>query len=119
MRISDWSSDVCSSDLTRTDDLWNAVEAAGAKGLTAIAHDFTSQPGIPLLRVGGLTCAGGNTQVELTPGEFSRARKDAIGADGRRSKVPFLAPAGPGAVAGQALAGGTGTLPPPGTIGEE
>src|SRR3546814_17014216 len=85
MRISDWSSDVCSSDLqkgeavitmlesyagedvwrqglrsymeqhkyanTRTDDLWNAVEAAGAKGLTAIAHDFTSQPGIPLLRV--------------------------------------------------------------------
>src|SRR3546814_12142634 len=36
---------------TRTDDLWNAVEAAGAKGLTAIAHDFTSQPGIPLLRV--------------------------------------------------------------------
>src|SRR3546814_11784106 len=76
---------------TRTDDLWNAVEAAGAKGLTAIAHDFTSQPGIPLLRVGGVTCTGGNTHVELTQGEFSRDRKDAIEAEGRRWKVPVLA----------------------------
>src|SRR3546814_4883410 len=95
---------------TRTDDLWNAVEAAGAKGLTAIAHDFTSQPGIPLLRVGGLTCAGGNTKVELTQGEFSRDRKDAIEAEGRRWKVPVLARAGTGAVARQVIAGGAGTL---------
>lgn len=99
---------------TRTDDLWNAVEAAGAKGLTGIAHDFTNQPGIPLLRVGGITCAGGNTSVQLTQSEFSRDRKDSVDADGRRWKVPVLARAGNGAVARQVISGGTGTLTLPG-----
>jgi len=99
---------------TRTDDLWNAVEAAGAKGLTAIAHDFTNQPGIPLLRVGGVTCAGGNTNVQLTQSEFSRDRKQDIDAQNRRWQVPVLARAGDGAVARQVVAGGTGTLTLPG-----
>lgn len=99
---------------TRTDDLWNAVEAAGAKGLTAIAHDFTSQPGIPLLRVGSVTCTGGNTSVQLTQNEFSRDRKDSIDAQNRRWQVPVLARAGKGAVARQVVAGGTGTLTLPG-----
>ncbi|MEI4505849.1 M1 family metallopeptidase [Sphingopyxis sp. CCNWLW253] len=99
---------------TRTDDLWNAVEAAGAKGLTAIAHDFTNQPGIPLLRVGAVTCAGGNTTVALTQGEFSRDRKQSIDATGRRWQVPVLARAGKGAVARQVIAGGAGTLALPG-----
>ncbi|MGH6632600.1 MAG: M1 family metallopeptidase, partial [Sphingopyxis sp.] len=89
---------------TRTDDLWNAVEVAGAKGLTAIAHDFTNQPGIPLLRVGGVTCAGGNTTVQLTQGEFSRDRKQGIEAEARRWQVPVLARAGHGAVARQVIA---------------
>src|SRR3546814_18620698 len=31
------------SSNSRTDDPWNAVEAAGARGLTGIAHDFTGQ----------------------------------------------------------------------------
>ena len=99
---------------TRTDDLWNAVEAAGAEGLTAIAHDFTNQPGIPLLRVGGVTCAGGKTIVEVAQGEFSRDRKDAIEAEGRRWKVPVLARAGTGTIARQVVASGTGTLTLPG-----
>lgn len=99
---------------TRTDDLWNAVEAAGAKGLTAIAHDFTNQPGIPLLRVGAVTCAGGNTTVPLTQGEFSRDRKDGVDAAGRRWQVPVLARAGNGAIARQVIEGGTGTLTLPG-----
>ena len=99
---------------TRTDDLWGAVEAAGAKGLTAIAHDFTNQPGIPLLRVGGVTCAGGNTTVALTQSEFSRDRKQGIDAENRRWQVPVLARAGDGAVARQVVAGGTGTLTLPG-----
>lgn len=99
---------------TRTDDLWNAVEAAGAKGLTAIAHDFTNQPGIPLLRVGGVTCAGGNTNVQLTQSEFSRDRKQDIDAQNRRWQVPILARAGDGAVARQVVAGGAGTLTLPG-----
>ena len=99
---------------TRTDDLWNAVEVAGAKGLTAIAHDFTNQPGIPLLRVGSMTCAGDRTTVALTQGEFSRDRKDGIEAEGRRWQVPVLARAGDGAVARQVIAGGAGTLTLPG-----
>lgn len=99
---------------TRTDDLWNAVEAAGAKGLTAIAHDFTNQPGIPLLRVGGITCASGQTTVQLVQSEFSRDRKDRVDADGRRWQVPVLARAGNGAVARQVITGGATTLTLPG-----
>ncbi|AJA07054.1 peptidase M1, membrane alanine aminopeptidase [Sphingopyxis fribergensis] len=99
---------------TRTDDLWNAVEAAGAKGLTAIAHDFTNQPGIPLLRVGAVTCAGGNTTVELTQAEFSRDRKQGIDAENRRWQVPVLARVGQGAVTRQVISGGSGRLTLPG-----
>ncbi|CAN5469250.1 M1 family metallopeptidase [soil metagenome] len=60
---------------TQTDDLWNAVETAGAKGLTSIAHDFTSQPGIPLVKVDSVTCKGGATTLSLSQGQFSRDNK--------------------------------------------
>ncbi len=62
---------------TVTNDLWSAVENAGAKGLVAIADDFTTKPGIPLIKVTGATCSGGQTSVTLQQGEFSRDRKDA------------------------------------------
>ena len=61
---------------TVTDDLWKAVEGAGAKGLVSIAHDFTSQPGIPLVKVESAQCKGGSTMLALSQGEFSRDRKD-------------------------------------------
>lgn len=61
---------------TVTDDLWKAVEGAGAKGLVSIAHDFTSQPGIPLVTVESAQCRGGQTVLSLTQGEYSRDRKD-------------------------------------------
>lgn len=61
---------------TVTDDLWKAVEGAGAKGLVGIAHDFTSQPGIPLVKVDSAQCQGGSTLLSLSQGEFSRDRKD-------------------------------------------
>lgn len=76
---------------TRTDDLWAAVEAAGATGLTAIAHDFTLQPGIPLIKVGAAKCIDGQTQVTLTQGEFSRDRRNATPLGW---KVPVSASAG-------------------------
>lgn len=60
---------------TRTDDLWRAVEAAGATGLTQMAHDFTLQPGVPLIRVGASACQGGATRVTLVQDEFSADRK--------------------------------------------
>ena len=60
---------------TRTDDLWHAEEAAGANGLTQIAHDFTLQPGVPLIRVGAVTCDAGRSRVSLIQDEFSADRK--------------------------------------------
>lgn len=61
---------------TVTDDLWKAVEGAGAKGLVSIAHDFTSKPGIPLVKVDSAQCQGGQTVLTLSQSEFSRDQKD-------------------------------------------
>ena len=71
---------------TKTDDLWTAVEAAGAPGLTRIAHDFTLQPGIPLLRVGPTVCTGGVSRVSLTQDQFSEDRQ------GRLTAVTWRVP---------------------------
>ena len=76
---------------TKTDDLWNQVEAAGAKGLTKIAHDFTRQPGVPLISVGAVTCENGNSVFTLTQGEFSRDRKARADTTPLRWNVPVIA----------------------------
>ncbi|HET9810964.1 MAG TPA: M1 family metallopeptidase [Sphingomicrobium sp.] len=60
---------------TRTDDLWKAVEAAGATGLTQMAHDFTLQPGVPLIRIGEARCQDGQTVATLVQDEYSVDRK--------------------------------------------
>lgn len=73
-----------------TQDLWRAVEAAGAPGLTAIANDFTNQPGVPLVRVAEARCAGGATRLLLEQSEFSRDRKAEAAAKPLRWKVPLL-----------------------------
>lgn len=103
---------------TRTDDLWNAVEVAGAKGLVRIAHDFTRQPGVPLIRVDAATCVNGATQLKLSQSEFSRDRKADTSAKPQRWNVPVIAQ-----ILGQAPAtavvsggGGTMTLPGCGTV---
>ena len=57
---------------TASDDLWRAVEAAAGQPITAIAHDFTLQPGVPMIRVESATCRDGKTTLQLTQGEFSR-----------------------------------------------
>src|SRR6185503_19758792 len=58
---------------TASDDLWRAVEAATKQPITAIAHDFTLQPGVPMIRVDSATCQDGKTTtLQLTQGEFSR-----------------------------------------------
>ncbi len=48
-----------------SDDLWRALDAATPTHLTRIAHDFTLEAGVPLLRVAAIP--GG---VRLTQGEF-------------------------------------------------
>ena len=61
---------------TTSDDFWRAIEKASAKPITAIAHDFTLQPGIPLIKVGDASCKAGATTLQLTQGEFSRDHLD-------------------------------------------
>ena len=61
---------------TVSDDLWRAIEQAARKPVTAIAHDFTLQPGVPLIRADAAACNGGYTRVMLTQQEFSRDAPD-------------------------------------------
>ncbi|WP_430390605.1 M1 family metallopeptidase [Dyella sp. 20L07] len=62
---------------TVSDDLWHAMDAAApGKHVTTIAHDFTLQPGIPLIRVEGGTCSNNTTTLHLSQGEFTRDRPD-------------------------------------------
>jgi len=76
---------------TVSDDLWRAIEQASSIPVTAIAHDFTLQPGVPLIRVESGECVGGRTQVALRQGEFSRDRPDKAPLAWR---VPVVASAG-------------------------
>ena len=54
-----------------TDDLWAEIEkAAPGKQFTTVAHDFTLQPGVPLIKASS-TCANGETVVQLEQGEYT------------------------------------------------
>ncbi len=94
---------------TRSKDLWQAVEKAGAPGLTSIATDFTTKPGIPLVKVTGLTCKKGVSTVSLMQSEFSIDRKDEVAAKPTMWKVPLLISAG-GEPVRTILEGGKGTI---------
>src|SRR5262245_56866914 len=61
---------------TASDDLWREIEAAAGQPITAIAHDFTLQPGVPLVVVDGVTCEGGTSHVSLSQREYTRDRPD-------------------------------------------
>ncbi len=76
---------------TVTNDLWNAVEAAGASGLRNMAERFTNQPGIPLVSVNEARCVNGNTELSLQQGEFSRDAKAAKDSAPLRWPVPIRA----------------------------
>ncbi|HTV84441.1 MAG TPA: M1 family metallopeptidase [Dyella sp.] len=57
---------------TVSDDLWHAMETVTHKPVTTVAHDFTLQPGVPLIRVASETCKDGNTTLKLTQGQFTK-----------------------------------------------
>lgn len=99
---------------TRTDDLWNAVEGAGAKGLVKIAHDFTKQPGIPMLTVSGVRCVNGSTIVNVTQGEFSRDRKTETDSKPLQWNVPVIAKTLGGEAVSNIVSGGKGEITVPG-----
>ncbi|MFS8137727.1 MAG: M1 family metallopeptidase [Thermomonas sp.] len=73
---------------TVSDDLWKTVQAAAGKPVTQMAHDFTLQPGIPLIRVASSACSNGKTTLTLTQGEFT---KDRPGKTPLRWHVPVIA----------------------------
>jgi len=76
---------------TVSDDLWREVQVAAGKPILDIAHDFTLQPGVPLIRVESASCDGGTTTVKLTQGEFTKDRPDKVPLKWR---VPVIAQAG-------------------------
>ena len=55
---------------TVTDDLWRALEASSGTPVTAIARDFTTMPGIPLITVDSVRCDAGVSVVSLSQGRF-------------------------------------------------
>jgi len=71
-----------------SDDLWREVEAAAGQPVVAIAHDFTLQPGVPLIRVERSACADGRTTLDLVQEEFSVDRPDK---KPERWRVPVIA----------------------------
>ena len=89
-----------------------ASRRAAGRPITAIAHDFTLQPGVPLIRVESAQCAGGSTQVSLRQGQFSRDHPDEPAARlaragdrrcGRRATARTLVEGGAGAGVGARL----------------
>lgn len=95
---------------TTSDDLWREVQAVAGKPITAIAHDFTLQPGIPLIRVEAAACSGGKTTLKLSQGEFT---KDRPGKTPLKWQVPVIAQAIGGSPA-RVLVDGRATLSVPG-----
>lgn len=55
---------------TVTDDLWTALESASGTPITAIARDFTNQPGVPLITVESVRCDAGTSVVSLSQSRF-------------------------------------------------
>ncbi|HEX8308464.1 MAG TPA: M1 family metallopeptidase [Allosphingosinicella sp.] len=92
---------------TQTDDLWKAVERAAGKPVTAIAHDFTLQPGVPLIRVENAACRGGKTALTLRQSEFTRDRP---GQAAKAWRVPVIASTVGGAETRTLVEGGAGSL---------
>jgi aminopeptidase N len=96
---------------TESDDLWREIEAAAGAPIVDIAHQFTLQPGVPLIRVESATCEGGDTRLNLSQGEFTKDRPDKAPLSW---KVPVIAATLGHAPARTVVEGGQGTLSVPG-----
>ncbi|MFC5740882.1 M1 family metallopeptidase [Dyella tabacisoli] len=97
---------------TVSDDLWREVEATAGKPVTAIAHDFTLQPGVPMIRVEAAACTAGKTTLTLAQGEFTKDRPNKKPLSWR---VPVIAQAvGATSPVSTLVSGGHATLDVPG-----
>ena len=78
-----------------TDDIWREVDqAAPGRQLMQVAHDFTLQPGVPLIKASAV-CEAGATRVVLEQGEFT---VDRPGKTPLRWHVPVSVRGGDGSV---------------------
>ncbi len=96
---------------TRSDDLWQAVEAAAVQPITKIAHDFTLQPGVPMISLDETLCVDGKTTIKLTQTEFS---KDRPGKKSLLWRVPVIAGTLGNEPVRAVIEGGKGTMQMPG-----
>ena len=84
---------------TASDDLWREMDKATAKTtgapVSAIAHDFTLQPGVPMIVVGEPVCHDGRTTVVLSQSEFSTDQPDKAALHWRVPVVAQIAGADP------------------------
>ncbi|MTV36633.1 M1 family metallopeptidase [Duganella radicis] len=96
---------------TVSNDLWREIEKAAHKPVTAIAHDFTLQPGVPLISVSEAVCKNGKTSVQLTQGEYS---KDPENKKPLNWRVPVVAHTVGGATARTVVSGGKAGITLPG-----
>ncbi|MGN6270395.1 MAG: M1 family metallopeptidase [Sphingomonas sp.] len=55
---------------TVTDQLWDEIGRAWGKPIAGIAHDFTLQGGVPLIKVVSESCSGGTKTVNLSQDRF-------------------------------------------------
>ncbi|GAA5011201.1 M1 family metallopeptidase [Pseudoluteimonas lycopersici] len=79
-----------------TDDLWREIDkAAPGKDLMQVAHDFTLQPGVPLIKASA-SCEAGATRVALEQSEYT---VDRPGKAPLRWHVPVSVRGGDGNVA--------------------
>jgi puromycin-sensitive aminopeptidase len=95
---------------TVSDDLWREVEKAAHKPVMAIAHDFTLQPGVPMIKVTSSICRDGKTELALVQDQF---RRDQSQAKALHWRVPVVAQVVGGAQA-RILVDGKATLTLPG-----
>jgi aminopeptidase N len=74
---------------TVTDDLWRQIDPVSpGKPLTGIAHDFTLQAGVPLIREVSSICEKGNTSLTMAEGRFA---VDAPKGEAAHWRVPVTA----------------------------
>ncbi len=81
---------------TVSDDLWAEMEAASNKPVKAIAHDFTLQTGVPLVRVVSQACSAGKATVSL---EQERFGTDTVSKQPQRWHVPVTVRLAPPVIA--------------------
>ena len=60
---------------TVTDQLWAELAAVSGQPVSDIAHDFTLQPGVPLVTVASGRCESGRSRVTLSQSRFETGAK--------------------------------------------